>query len=334
MRIAYNPTTAAALTAAPSNNDITFDLKGIAIYAKGVKFKGTDTTYSVFKKHTSDNKGGYNGLVPVPSYTTTTTRYLREDGSWVVPTNTTYNVVSSSANGLAPKVINTNTATVGSAYYVLASTDGSTSPSWYKLPANAFKNDNTTYTFVSGNGGFTVTPSGGTAQVVSIGKVDWANITNKPNTFTPSAHTHATDNITKLTSYTKATSASDLATTDTLNTALGKLEYKADYAYDWIISVTASDTDEYINKWSEIVGFLDSVKEGTDILDEFVTRKTTQTITGVKTFSTQQKFTVAQGTSPFTVTSTTKVSNLNSDLLDGYDSSRFLRAKDWITNPG
>lgn len=86
MKIAYNPTTAAALTAAPSNNDITFDLKGVAIYAKGVKFKGTDTTYSVFKKHTSDNSGGYNGLVPVPSYNNNSkTRYLREDGTWEVP---------------------------------------------------------------------------------------------------------------------------------------------------------------------------------------------------------------------------------------------------------
>jgi hypothetical protein len=65
-----------------------------------------------------------------------------------------------------------------------------------------------------------------------------------------------------------------LTATDTLNTALGKLEYKADIAYDWYKSVTDTDTDEYINKWSEIVGFLDSVKEGTDILDEFVTRKT------------------------------------------------------------
>ena len=86
MKIAYNPTTATALTAAPSNNDITFDLKGVAIYAKGVKFKGTDTTYSVFKKHTSDNSGGYNGLVPVPSYNNNSkNRYLREDGTWEVP---------------------------------------------------------------------------------------------------------------------------------------------------------------------------------------------------------------------------------------------------------
>ena len=91
--------------------------------------------------------------------------------------------------------------------------------------------------------------------------------------------------VNKLTGYIKSTSASNIAATDTLNAALGKLEYKAHYAYDWIIGVTATDTDEYINKWSEIVGFLDSVKEDTDILDEFVTRKTAQTITGEKTFS-------------------------------------------------
>ena len=86
MKIAYNPKTGAALTTAPANNDITFGLKGVAIYAKGVKFKGTDTTYSVFKKHTSDNSGGYNGLVPVPSYNNNSkNRYLREDGTWEVP---------------------------------------------------------------------------------------------------------------------------------------------------------------------------------------------------------------------------------------------------------
>lgn len=49
----------------------------------------------------------------------------------------------------------------------------------------------------------------------------------------------------------------------------------------------------------------------------YVTLTTAQTVSGVKTFSTQQKFTVATGTSPFTVSSTTVVSNLNADLLDG-----------------
>lgn len=85
MKIAYNPTTVAALTTAPNNNDITFDLKGLNIFTRGVKFKGTDTTYSVFKKHTSSGSGGYNGLVPVPSYTATNVRFLREDGTWSIP---------------------------------------------------------------------------------------------------------------------------------------------------------------------------------------------------------------------------------------------------------
>lgn len=85
MKIAYNPKTAAALTTAPANNDITFDLRGLNIFVRGEKFKGTDTTYSVFKKHTSSGSGGYNGLVPVPSYTATNIRFLREDGTWSVP---------------------------------------------------------------------------------------------------------------------------------------------------------------------------------------------------------------------------------------------------------
>lgn len=85
MKIAYNPKTAAALTTAPANNDITFDLRGLNIFVRGEKFKGTDTTYSVFKKHTSSGSGGYNGLVPVPSYTATNVRFLREDGTWSIP---------------------------------------------------------------------------------------------------------------------------------------------------------------------------------------------------------------------------------------------------------
>ena len=94
MKIAYNPDTAAALTAAPANNDITFDLKGLSIYVRGKRFKGTDTTYSVFKKHTSSSGGGYAGLVPVPSYTTTAIRYLREDGTWSTIDNVQYTTLT------------------------------------------------------------------------------------------------------------------------------------------------------------------------------------------------------------------------------------------------
>lgn len=57
----------------------------------------------------------------------------------------------------------------------------------------------------------------------------------------------------------------------------------------------------------------------------YVTLTTAQTISGIKTFSTQQKFTVATGTSPFTVSSTTVVGNLNADMVDGYHSFKLFR---------
>ena len=67
---------------------------------------------------------------------------------------------------------------------------------------------------------------------------------------------------------------------------------------------------------------------GHKAISDFVTLDSNQTISGVKTFSSQQKFTVAQGTSPFTITSTTKVANLNADLLDGYHETSFFRKRD------
>lgn len=56
---------------------------------------------------------------------------------WV---NTTYGVVSKDANGLAPQLINTNKTFIGQSFYLLASSDGQATPSWYKLPSNAFIN--------------------------------------------------------------------------------------------------------------------------------------------------------------------------------------------------
>lgn len=77
------------------------------------------------------------------SYTTTNNNYkvqvdASSGGLYVnVPQ---IGVVSSTANGLAPKVISSNTALISSAYYILASSNGSATPSWYKLPTTAFQN--------------------------------------------------------------------------------------------------------------------------------------------------------------------------------------------------
>ena len=54
--------------------------------------------------------------------------------------DTTYNVVSKNANGLAPQLINTNKGFITQNFYLLASADGQATPSWYRLSSNAFAN--------------------------------------------------------------------------------------------------------------------------------------------------------------------------------------------------
>lgn len=62
--------------------------------------------------------------------------------------------------------------------------------------------------------------------------VPWSGVTGKPSSFTPSAHNQASNTITALTGYAKSTNAA-ITTSDTLNTALGKLETKVDITYGW-----------------------------------------------------------------------------------------------------
>lgn len=57
-----------------------------------------DTTYGTFKGATSSADGG-NGLVPGPKMANKD-QYLKGDGTWGTPTNTTYNDATQSANGL------------------------------------------------------------------------------------------------------------------------------------------------------------------------------------------------------------------------------------------
>lgn len=77
--------------------------------------------------------------------------------------------------------------------------------------------------------------------------------------------------------------------------------------------------------WSNWVTILDNNNYSSTLDDRYVTLATNQTVSGIKTFSTQQKFTVATGTSPFTVSSTTVVSNLNADMLDGWHLNYILK---------
>lgn len=61
-------------------------------------YKDTNTTYANMKAATA-SAAGAAGLVPAPAAGTQTS-FLRGDGTWVVPTNTTYGLASTTANGL------------------------------------------------------------------------------------------------------------------------------------------------------------------------------------------------------------------------------------------
>ena len=107
-----------------------------------------------------------------------------------------------------------------------------------------------------------------------------------------------------------------------------------DHTHDNYITTTVAE-GRYV-KQSSVVSTISETTTGTHIPDmqavknyvdavntDTVTRTGAQIISGVKTFSSQQKFTAATGTSPFTVSSTTVVSNLNADKLDGQDGSYY-----------
>lgn len=61
-------------------------------------YKDTNTTYANMKAATASADGAA-GLVPAPAAGKQTS-FLRGDGTWVVPTNTTYGLASTTANGL------------------------------------------------------------------------------------------------------------------------------------------------------------------------------------------------------------------------------------------
>lgn len=288
MKIAYNPLGSAAYIPAADNKDLIFDLVTRTIYAKGIPFDGTK--YSTFKKHTSpDNTGGSEGLVPIPSYSALNNRLLREDGQWVQIAG-----VSAPDDALSLESTNSveNKVITKKFNEIIAQLLLKAEHVYKNIVINGVllqaQGANDTLTIIQGDG-ITLTP----------------NSDNKAITISTKALGQQGIDI----SYSGGQLIAKVADT-----------YYARWneVFNWYQSVTEEDTDQYINKWQEIVDFLNNVQQGTNILDEFVTRKTDQTIIGTKTFSQQIISTVAEGTPPFVVDSSTRVLKLNADMVDDY----------------
>ena len=76
--------------------------------------------------------------------------------------------------------------------------------------------------------------------LTSVPAQTWKSITGKPSDYPPSQHYHPSSNINTLTGYSKPTTTSAIVTSDSLNTALGKLEFALDN------KVNTSKLDNYL----------------------------------------------------------------------------------------
>lgn len=309
-----------------NNKDIIFDLKGHSIFARGVEFKGTDTnTWRDIKinnvsigSHTLDLRNGSNttltntnGVVTINSTwrpvvdnltsdSTTSSLSAKQgkvlkalidgksnsdhnhDGRYVRYYAVTTLDCNNLAAGLtAASISATNAAHTNHSAYLYISDVGT--PFQIQIPDSSIPYIYKRY-YGSGKWSGWFKLNAGYAD--SAGSVAWANVTGKPSSYTPSAHTHAwnslthsstTENQAILTNgkangwklYTlnisrwdnAANNAHSHANKSVLDGITSALVNSWNTAYNFVSNITGTDTDKVINKWEEIVNFLAGITE-------------------------------------------------------------------------
>lgn len=326
MKIAFNPSTVASLTTPPNNKDITFDLRGRNIFARGVEFKGTDTnTWRDIKinnvsigSHTLDLRNGSNttltntnGVVTINSTwrpvvdnltsdSTTSSLSAKQgkvlkalidgksnsdhnhDGRYV----RYYAVTTLDCNNLAvgltaARISATNAAHTNHSAYLYISDVGT--PFQIQIPDSSIPYIYKRY-YGSGKWSGWFKLNAGYAD--SAGSVAWANVTGKPSSYTPSAHTHAWNSLTHSSTTENqailtngkangwklqtlniarwdnaANNAHSHANKSVLDGITSALVNSWNTAYNFVSSITGTDADKVINKWEEIVNFLAGITE-------------------------------------------------------------------------
>lgn len=326
MKIAFNPSTVAALTTPPNNKDITFDLRGRNIFARGVKFYGTDTnTWRDIKinnvsigSNILDLRNGSNttltntdGVVTInstwrpvvdnlTSNSTTSSlsanqgRILKalidgksdsghnHDGRYVRYYAVTTLDCNNLAAGLtAARISATNAAHTNHSAYLYISDVGT--PFQIQIPDSSIPY---IYKRYYGSGGWSGWFKLNAGYADSAGSVAWANVTGKPSSYTPSAHTHAWNSLTHSSTTENqailtngkangwklqtlniarwdnaANNAHSHANKSVLDGITSALVNSWNTAYNFVSNITGTDTDKVINKWEEIVNFLAGITE-------------------------------------------------------------------------
>lgn len=309
-----------------NNKDIIFDLKGHSIFARGVEFKGTDTnTWRDIKinnvsigSHTLDLQNGSNttltntnGVVTINSTwrpvvdnltsdSTTSSLSAKQgkvlkalidgksnsdhnhDGRYVRYYAVTTLDCNNLAAGLTAAGISaTNAAHTNHSAYLYISDVGT--PFQIQIPDSSIPYIYKRY-YGSGKWSGWFKLNAGYAD--SAGSVAWANVTGKPSSYTPSAHTHAWNSLTHSSTTENqailtngkangwklqtlniarwdnaANNAHSHANKSVLDGITSALVNSWNTAYNFVSNITGTDTDKVINKWEEIVNFLAGITE-------------------------------------------------------------------------
>lgn len=290
MKISFNPSNSNKniLDLIKNNKDIIFDLKGHSIFARGVEFKGTDTNTwrpvvdNLTSDSTTSSLSAKQGKVLKALIDGKSNSDHNHDGRYVRYYTVTALDCNNLAAGLTAARVNaTNAGTALHSAYLYISDVGT--PFQIQIPDSGASYIYKRY-YSSGKWSGWFKLNAGYAD--SAGSVAWANVTGKPSSYTPSAHTHAwnslthsstTENQAILTNGSAngwklqtlniarwdnaANNAHSHANKSVLDGITSALVNSWNTAYNFVSNITGTDTDKVINKWEEIVNFLAGITE-------------------------------------------------------------------------
>lgn len=303
MKISFNPSNSNKniLDLIKNNKDIIFDLKGHSIFARGVEFKGTDTNTwrpvvdNLTSDSTTSSLSAKQGKVLKALIDGKSDSDHNHDGRYLKLTGGTMasNALITFADSGSWDTSKKPQGARGGLYWTGQS-------DYAKLYAEETVGDNLDLVIQFGDdnsNGLSIRNKANTqTSYISAGGVittgtfkgnlDWSYITNKPASYTPSAHTHAwnslthsstTENQAILTNgkangwklYTlnisrwdnAANNAHSHANKSVLDGITSALVNSWNTAYNFVSNITGTDTDKVINKWEEIVNFLAGITE-------------------------------------------------------------------------
>ena len=290
MKISFNPSNSNKniLDLIKNNKDIIFDLKGHSIFARGVEFKGTDTNTwrpvvdNLTSDSTTSSLSAKQGKVLKALIDGKSDSDHNHDGRYVRYYAVTTLDCNNLAAGLtAARTIATNTAITYDSAYLYISDVGT--PFQIQIPDSTIRYIYKRY-YSLGKWSEWFKLSAGHAD--SAGSVAWANVTGKPSSYTPSAHTHAWNSLTHSSTTENqailtngkangwklqtlniarwdnaANNAHSHANKSVLDGITSALVNSWNTAYNFVSNITGTDTDKVINKWEEIVNFLAGITE-------------------------------------------------------------------------